>query len=137
MAGGLGLGALVALTGMAGYQLAKDDPAAPPATTTTTTALSTAAVAEAVAARLGAGLPIGLRPEQATCVAAGVLAVVPPAELADLAGTADPVVALDPARRAALLREVVGCLDPAQAEALLATTPTTAVVTDLPGAVEG
>lgn len=128
--------ALVALgtaVGVGTYVMAREDPASTTTTTTTTTSttLSIPALTDALAQVLLADLPVIVTPEEARCLAAGLVTVVPPDQLRDL-DPSSPLAALAESQRQALLRATVGCLPPASAAALLGDPTTTTVSLDLP-----
>jgi len=128
------LAALVLLVGGAAFLAAREDPT-PPTTTagpTTTTTLGTEAVADAIAASLQDDLTVAITGPEATCVAEGLVELVPPETLALLVERAQPLTGVAPEVREELVRLVVGCLPEASAAALLGTATTTTALTGLP-----
>lgn len=127
------LAALVLVAGGAAYLAAREDPT-PPTTTAgpTTTTLGTDAVAGAIAAELQGDLTVAITDEEASCVAEGLVELVPPETLALLVDRPEPLTGVAPEVRDDLVRLVVGCLPEASAAALLGTATTTSALTGLP-----
>lgn len=120
--------ALVAV--LAGVAFALSRGAPPPATTTTTTATTTTtvpdrAVAGALATALADGLEVPLTDPQAACLGDALVVTVGRARLEALAATQDPLASLPERDRAQLVRDVVACVGPEVAAALLAPSTTT------------
>ncbi|MGK2950019.1 MAG: hypothetical protein ACSLFP_15710 [Acidimicrobiales bacterium] len=131
------LGAVLA--GAAFTVMREDSPA--PTTTTTTSTTSTTVGDDEVAAVLADGLrrdlTIPLDATQAGCVAQAVVATVGRDRLEAIAAAADPVASLPDDDRSALLRQVVECVGPDTAAALLGTpTSTTTAPVAFPDAGE-
>lgn len=128
------LAALVLLVGGAAYLAAREDPT-PPTTTvgpTTTTTPGTDAVAEAIAVALQDDLTVAITDDEASCVAEGLVELVPPETLALRVERREPLTGVPPEVREELVRLVVGCLPEASAAALLGTATTTTALTGLP-----
>jgi hypothetical protein len=123
--------ALVAVVGTLAYVSARDDRDRPATTTTTTSPLTPEAAAAAVADALATGLATPLTPDEARCVADGMVDALGLARLEVLAaagGGGD----LSPADRDALVQTVVGCLPEVKAAGLLGSGSTTTIVAQLP-----
>ena len=115
------------------YVSARDDPAPPTTTTTSTMRPPTGAeIAEAITAALSQGLDVPLEPTEATCVAGGLITVLEPARLEEMADAGAGVEALTDEEHDALVRAVVGCVPPEKAEAMLSTKPPPPTVGGLP-----
>jgi hypothetical protein len=125
------LAAIVGIVGVVGFVASRDD-APPVTTTTTTTADPRPAYVEAIATALAASTQVPLGPEQAACVAAALFDGLGEARLTELVGTPDPLAGLSPDDRRTALRAVVTCVPPEVAEALLAGSTTTTVLSGLP-----
>jgi len=112
--------------------VARDDPApTTTTTTTTTTVIPTAAVTRSVADALRARLDVTLSPEEAECLAAALLEVVPVADLEALTSLA-PLAALPAPRRTQLVQRVITCVPGPTAAALLGGPSTTSQPVQLP-----
>jgi len=120
------------VAGTLAYVSARDDRDPPSTTTTTTSPLTAEAVVAAVADALAAGLEAPLTPDEARCVADGLLAALGQPRLEALAADEGTVADLSPADRDALVRTVVGCLPEEKAAALLGSGSTTTIVAQLP-----
>jgi hypothetical protein len=123
--------ALVAVVGTLAYVSARDDHDPPATTTTTTSPLTPEAAVAAVADALATGLAAPLTPDEARCVADGMVDALGPAGLGALAVTGDGAD-LRQADRDALVRMVVGCLPEDKAAALLSSGSTTTIAAQLP-----
>ncbi|HEY9555968.1 MAG TPA: hypothetical protein VIR58_04495 [Acidimicrobiales bacterium] len=120
--------------GAAAFVAARDD--SPPATTTTTSTSTTtvpaSAFADAMSDALEAGAEVPLTPGEADCIANGIVATLGPDRLSDMSGHASPLDLLTEPERSLLVRAVVTCVPPGQAEALLGTPGTTVPSVALP-----
>ena len=129
------LSAFVLLVGTAAFLAAREDPL-PPATTTTTTTTTTtvplSAVANAIATSLQGSLEVAITPDEATCVANAILAVLPTMRLERLQQLPVPFAALSEGERDQLVRGVVRCVPPESAAAIVGSASTTAPPVDLP-----
>ncbi len=128
------LSAFVLLVGTAAFLAAREEPAPPTTTTTTTTTttIPTAAIAAAIAGALQGSLEVAITPDEATCVANAILAVLPSVRLERLEQLPAPFAALSEGERAQLVRGVVRCVPPESAAAILGSASTTAPPLDLP-----
>ena len=126
------LAALAVVVGVVGFVTTRDD-AEPTRPTTTTTAFDPRDdYVKAIARSLTAVPDLPLGPEQAACVAAALYDGLGEERLAELVGEPDPLGSLPEADRDLLLRGVVMCVPPEVAEAMLAGSTTTSVVSALP-----
>ncbi|MFP5255875.1 MAG: hypothetical protein ACLGI8_08520 [Acidimicrobiia bacterium] len=134
VAAGAALAALVLLVGTTAFLAARAEPAAVTTTTTSTTSttIGADAAAEAIAASLRQDLTVAITGEEATCVADGLVALVPPATLVQLADRPQPLTGVPPEVREELVQLVIGCLPEASAAALLGSGTTTSTVAGLP-----
>jgi hypothetical protein len=123
--------ALVAVVGTVAYVSARDDHDPPGSTTTTSSPLTSEAVVAAVADALASGLEAPLTPDEARCVADGLVAALGQSRLEALAAAGDEGE-LDQTDRDALVRTVVRCLPEEKAAALLGSGSTTTIVAQLP-----
>jgi hypothetical protein len=130
--------ALVLLVGTAVFLAAREEEPAPTTTTTSTTApLTEEDVAAALAESLQADLAVAITIEEARCVAAVVVAVVPPDALGELVDRSVPLSGVSEAQREELVRGVVGCVPEASAAALLGAGTSTTTAVSLPGESDG
>ena len=130
--------ALVAVAGAGAFVVARDEPE-PPATTTSSTTSTTvpdARVADALATALADGLDVPLSEEQSRCLGEALLTTVGRGRLEALAGGDDPISSLPEADRSALVRDVVTCVGPDSAAALLGASTTTTGPVAFPDAGE-
>jgi hypothetical protein len=118
LAGGLAAGS---------YVLAREEAPepAPPTTTTTSTTVPDAVVAAALAEALTDTLHVAIDDTGARCLGEALLVTVGRDRLEVLAGSADPLASLPDGDRAQLVRDVVTCVGPEAAAALLGTATTT------------
>jgi hypothetical protein len=115
------------------YVTVREDPPPPTTTTTTTSRAPTAEeVAEAVTTALSRGLDVRLDAAEAACVGGGLIELVGPPRLEEMATTGAGVEDLDEVESAGLIRIVVQCVPPAKAEALLSTEPPPPTIAGLP-----
>lgn len=128
------LSAFVLLVGTAAFLAVRDEPQPPTTTTstTTTTTVPISAIANAIAASLQGSLEVAITPDEATCVAHAILAVLPTVRLERLEQLPAPFAALSEGERDQLVRGVVRCVPPESAAAILGSASTTAPPIDLP-----
>jgi hypothetical protein len=127
------LSAFVLLVGTAAFLAVREEP--PPPTTTTTTTTTTvplSEIANAIATSLQGSLEVAITPDEATCVANAILAVLPTVRLERLEQLPAPFAALSEGERDQLVRGVVRCVPPESAAAILSSASTTVPPLDLP-----
>ena len=130
LAGGLAAGS---------YVLAREEapePAPPTTTSTTSTTVPDAVVAAALAEALTDTLDVAIDDTGARCLGEALLVTVGRDRLEVLAGSADPLVSLPDGDREQLVRDVVTCVGPDAAAALLGTATTTTEPAAFPDAGE-
>lgn len=131
--------ALAAGLATAAFTITRDSPPTPTTTTTSTTSTTLAdeEVAAVLADELRRDLTVPLDAAQAGCVAQAVVTTVGRDRLEAIGAAADPLGSLPADDRATLLRQVVECVGPDVAAALLGTpTSTTTVPVAFPDAGE-
>ncbi len=124
------LAAIVGLVGLSGFLVTRGETTA--TTTTTTTADPRPEYIAAIARALTEHPELPLGPDQATCVATAMYDGLGAQRLHALVDQPDPLGVLPRSQRELVLRSVVTCVPPEVAEALLAGSTTTSIVSSLP-----